>query len=566
MSVRNVKRLGELLLEAGLVTPQQLVDLLEQQRKIGHRLGAIVVEEGLASQTEVDALLRQQMSQLEVQLAAEEIDPEVPKVIEESVARRHRLIPYRRENGRLLVAMVNPTDIVAIDDVRIASGMTVEPVRAAQSDVMTAIDKYYRNLNTAKAIEEFRRQQTRDATAERDVDQEALLGISNAPLVRFVDSLIRQAISLKASDIHIEPFEHRLRIRFRTDGDLREVMAPDIASHGGIVTRIKIMSDMNIGEKRLPQDGRVNYVVNGREVDMRVSIMPTAFGEKVVIRLLDRGEALMTKEQLGFTQDNLRLLDQMMRYPYGCILVAGPTGSGKTTTLYVMLEQLNDTRRNILTIEDPIEYRIEGVNQSQVHVKAGLTFASGLRSMLRQDPDIIMVGEIRDTETAQIAVRAAITGHLVLSTIHTNDAASTVTRLTDMGVEPFLISSALVGVIAQRLVRKVCPNCRRAYKANAAERRLLQVQDSREITLFRGTGCPMCGGTGYKGRTAIAEVMPFSKAIKEIVGNNQDTETIRQKALDEGMVTMQQHATRLVLEGVTSIDELARNIFTLDQE
>lgn len=378
------------------------------------------------------------------------------------------------------------------------------------------------------------------------------------PAVRFVNSIIEQAIKNRASDIHIEPTEKDLRIRFRIDGQLTEAMRTIKSTHAPVVTRVKIMANMNIAERRLPQDGRFDFTTGGKNIDIRVSSLPTVFGEKLVLRLLDKENFIMTKEQLGFEEEDLVLFDKLIKRPNGIVLLTGPTGSGKTTTLYAMLRELNKPNVNIITVEDPVEYSLEGINQVQVNEKAGLTFATALRSILRQDPDIIMIGEIRDTETAEIAIRSAITGHLVLSTLHTNDAAGAVTRLIDMGIEPYLVSSSVVGVIAQRLARKICDNCRISYKASKGEKELLGISENEDITLYKGRGCPVCNKTGYRGRIPIYEIMTVTSDIRELINAKVSSDVIGAQAVKNGMKTLRESAKRLVLQGKTTIDEMIR--------
>lgn len=564
MPIKSSRRLGDLLLDAGLISKEQLDRILLIQRRTNRRIGEIVVDEGLAEEQDIIDLLKVQMGIERVELEKLTIDPEIPMLITENLARRYNLIPIRMEGGRVTVAMDDPMNIVALDDVRIATGMAVEAVIASKSEITSAIDRFYRRQNTERAIEEFKQQYQDDLTPQDQLDEESMMKVNSAPMVRFIDSLIKQAITAKASDIHIEPYEKNVRIRFRVDGDLQEVFAPEKTSHSAIVTRIKIMGKMDIAEKRIPQDGRVNHTIDGRSVDMRVSTLPTAYGEKAVIRLLDTGGQVLTKEQLGFSPYDMKVFEKLIQYPYGIILVTGPTGSGKTTTLYAILSELNKIDRNIITVEDPIEYRMNGVNQVQVNPKAGLTFAAGLRSILRQDPDVIMIGEIRDAETAQIAVRAAITGHLVLATIHTNDTASTVARLVDMGTEPYLISGALVGIQAQRLLKKICKECKTSYLASEEEKRVLGEPFDKDLILHKGAGCPVCNGTGYKGRTSVVEIMPVNLEIKELINRHASTEELRQCAAKNGMISLRQNAIQLVKQGVTTFDEMLRSTYTLD--
>lgn len=557
-------RLGDLLLNAGKITSEQLDLVLSIQRRTNQKIGEIIVSEGLVSQEDIYETLKIQVGIKSVDLEKETIDPDIPKLITENIARRYPLIPIKYEDGKVLVAMDDPLNIVALDDVRIATGLEVKPVIASREEIYTAIEKHYRKQSTEKAIEEFKKQYQDTSTSWDQMDEEAMLKVNSAPMVRFIDSLISQAVTAKASDIHIEPFEKSVRIRFRVDGDLTETISSEKNSHSAIVTRIKIMGKMDIAEKRLPQDGRANYFIDGRTIDMRLSTLPTTYGEKVVIRLLDTGGHILKKEELGFNPYNLRVFEKLIQHPYGIILVTGPTGSGKTTTLYAILNELNKINRNIITVEDPIEYRLNGINQVQVNPKAGLDFAVGLRSILRQDPDIIMIGEIRDAETAHIAVRAAITGHLVLATVHTNDTASTIARLVDMGIEPYLLSGALVGIQAQRLLKKICPECKAGYEASEDEKLMLGMPADETLQLYKGLGCPICNQTGYKGRTSVVEILPVTQEIKEMVNHRASNEMIRQHAIGQGMLSLRQNAIELVKQGVTTYNEMMRATYTLE--
>ncbi|SES71579.1 type II secretion system protein E (GspE) [Natronincola peptidivorans] len=556
----KVQKLGDLLVSSNYISHQQLQEALRLQKDTGEKLGEILIRQKIITEKQIIEVLEFQLGIPHVVLDNYYIEPEIPRLISEKLARRHSLIPIKKERGKLVVAMVDPLNIFALDDIRISTGYDVEAVIATENDVITAIGIYYEKENTEQALEEF--QENFSAQAIEDLDEEILAQINNAPVVKLVNSIIRQAIKLNASDIHIEPGERHLRIRFRVDGDLQEIMTIAKTSHSAVVTRIKITAKMNIAEKRLPQDGRVETGVDGRDIDMRISVLPTVYGEKIVIRLLDRSGVILSKNELGFIEENLHTFEKIIQNPHGIILVTGPTGSGKTTTLYAVLKDLNRTDKNIITVEDPVEYRLEGINQSQVNVKAGLTFANGLRAILRQDPDIVMIGEIRDSETAQIAIRAAITGHLVLSTLHTNDTTATVTRLVDMGIEPYLISSSLVGVVAQRLVKMICKNCRVSYIGNSNEQQILNIQHP--PTLYKGEGCNFCNHTGYKGRTPIHEILPISQRIKSSIDLRQSSETIKKIAIEEGMITLKQNAVDLVKRGITTIDELIKVTYSLD--
>jgi len=456
--------------------------------------------------------------------------------------------------------MADPLNIFAIDDIKIATGLEIIPAISTRQNIENAINRYYGSESAENAIEEFKREYHMPDLEELDAQTSS--DISNAPMVRLVNSFIKQAVKLNASDIHLEPYDKTLRLRFRIDGDLQEIMSIAKSTHQAIISRIKILGNMDIAEKRIPQDGRIEMVVDNRNIDMRISILPTVYGEKIVIRLLDRSNFAFSKDQLGFTEYNLKKFEEIIKYPHGIILVTGPTGSGKTTTLYSALKELNKISRNIITIEDPVEYRLEGINQVQVSNKAGLTFASGLKAILRQDPDIVMIGEIRDAETAQIAVRAAITGHLVLSTMHTNDTASTVTRLTDMGIEPFLVSSSVVGVVAQRLVKKICPQCRETYHPTSIDKKILDIEEN--VLLHRGKGCTNCNYTGYKGRQAVQEIMPIDETIRALIDERASIDKIRKTALEKGMTSLKENCKHLMFKGITTVDELARIAYGLE--
>ncbi|MBG0764378.1 MAG: type II/IV secretion system protein, partial [Tissierellales bacterium] len=476
-------------------------------------------------------VLEDQMGIESFNMKEEVIEPEIPRLITENLARRYTVLPVKIVDNKLKVAMYDPLNIFAIEDIEIATGLKIKPVLAPKKDIMGAIDQYFGKQTAEKAVEDFVKQYNEGR--ETSLDEETLEAIKNAPVVRLVNSIIKQALKSRASDIHIEPLEDTLRIRFRIDGQLQEIMSPSKNTLSAIVTRIKIIAGLNIAEKRQPQDGRVQMEIDGRNIDLRISILPTVHGEKIVIRLLDSANALLTKEQLGFTEENLKLFNSILDIPNGIILVTGPTGSGKSTTLYSILNDFNTINTNIVTVEDPVEYKLDGVNQVQVNIKAKLTFANGLRSILRQDPDIIMIGEIRDAETAEIAVRAAITGHIVLSTIHTNDAPSTIMRLVDMGIKPFLITTSVKGIVAQRLAREICNGCKTSYTITPEEKDILGVDE--DIILYKGEGCQKCYNTGYKGRTAVNEIMKVTGTIRNLVDKDATTDEIREAALKEGM-------------------------------
>lgn len=557
--VKKKMRLGDILVSSGIINNEQLESALIIQKQKGLKLGETFIEEKILTEDQILGVLEFQLGIPYIDLNKYYIDPKAPKVISESLAAKHNLIPISMVKGKLMVAMSDPLDIVAIDDVKLSTGFEIEVAISSKNDIKKAISTYYDSSELAeKAVEEFKAQ-TIMRQAEEETENEDIV---NAPMVRLVNTIISQAVRSKASDIHIEPFENIVRIRYRVDGELREVMSPAKTTHSALVTRLKIMGKMDISEKRIPQDGRVEAVIEGMFIDMRISVLPTVYGEKVVIRLLDRNSIVVTKEELGFTPHNLLLFDKIIKAPEGIILLTGPTGSGKTTTLYTILKELNQINKNIITVEDPVEYRLEGVNQVQVNAKAGLTFASGLRSILRQDPDIVMVGEIRDAETAQIATRAAITGHLVLSTLHTNDTAGTVSRLIDMGIETFMVASSVMGIIAQRLVKKICSKCKEEHMALPEEMSALAITEP--IKLYKGRGCNFCSGSGYSGRTAIHEILVMDRDIRQLISQNENSDKVKDMARSKGMKTLNESCRELVLDGITTVDQLVKITYSVD--
>lgn len=548
------KQLGEMLVEYGLVEPEKLEEALEIQSKTGEKLGKVLKDMGAVSKQELIEILGIQLGIPQVNLQRYLIDPTAVKTIPESLARRLKAVPVKKEEGHLVVAMSNPLDIFAIDDIRLTSGLNVKPVLADEDDILAVINQYY---TMKESIEQVLDELA--AFGENNVEvavENELEASERAPVVKLVNSIIQQGIRTGASDIHIEPGEDIVKIRYRIDGVLHETMKYPKHLHSPVVARIKIISNLDITIKRLPQDGRKKFEFDHTNVDLRISTLPTVHGEKVAIRILDRDKYFMKLENLGFSPENLAEYRKIINYPYGMILVSGPTGSGKTTTLYSTLHELDITGKNIVTIEDPVEYMLEGINQVQVQPKIGLTFAEGLRSILRQDPNIIMVGEIRDTETADIAIRAALTGHLVLSTIHTNDSASAVTRLIEMGVEPFLIASSVIGVVAQRLVRKICPECKIEYDADDKE--LLSLGIGGPQKLNKGKGCSFCNNTGYRGRVAIYEVLKILKDHRRLIINKASADKIKELSIKNGMKTLKENGVGLVLRGVTTVEEILK--------
>ena len=478
------------------------------------------------------------------------INQKVVNMIPGYMAKKYKSIPIGIINGKLVVAMVDPLNFYARDDIELFTKMRLEIVISSKTETITMIDKYFSDESSKKILEEFEEYKILDKTNELDGDFE----VNSAPIVRLLNSIIEQALINKASDIHIEPFLDYLRVRVRIDGDLIEIMRLPKDNLSAIVTRIKIIAGCNIGEKRVSQDGRIDANIFGRQIDMRISILPTVYGEKTVIRLLDKSGFNYSKENLGLSKNNLKKFNTIISKPYGIILVTGPTGSGKTTTLYSILKEFNTIDKNIITIEDPVEYKLDGVNQVQVNPKIGMSFASGLRSILRQDPDIIMVGEIRDAETAEIAIRASITGHLVLSTLHTNDSPSTVARLVDMGIEHYLVSSSIIGIISQRLLKVLCKNCKKSYQATNIEKEILGIDNNEILTLYKPFGCNSCNG-GYVGRIAVHEIMVMKSNIKNAIKEDVDTEKIKQEAIKNGMSTIFQESRELVIKGDTSLRE-----------
>jgi type IV pilus assembly protein PilB len=560
-TTRSAEQLEQLLVTRGLITEEALEEVRLQASQRNHSLGRVLIEMGIVGEAVLVSILAEQLGIDFVELTETHIDPSAVALLPESAARKHKCIPLRiEEDGRLTVAMVDPGKVVAKDDLRAITGRDPRVVVATKADVMGSINSHYRLDHVAETlVEEAAATQEADAKALEQVISEA--GSDDAPIIKLVNLLITQAVNDRASDIHIEPDERSLRVRYRIDGVLHEVMSPPKSVQAGITSRLKIMADINIAERRVPQDGRIGLVVQGKQIDIRVATLPTVHGEKIVMRLLDKSSVLLKLDDLGFSPENMHRFEESYTKPYGMILVTGPTGSGKSTTLYATLNIKNTTDVNIITVEDPVEYRLGGTNQVQINPKAGLTFASALRSILRADPDIVLVGEIRDRETAQIAVESALTGHLVLSTLHTNDAPSALTRLTEMGIEPFLVASALDCVVAQRLARKLCDKCKVAYVPDAAELEAVRFAFDPEDempTLFRPAGCGACGNTGYRGRMALHEVMAVTEELERLVAEKASSEDIAKVARAQGMTTLRADGMQKVRAGSTSIEEILR--------
>lgn len=557
-------KIGEILVKEGYISQEKLDLALEKQKKSGDKIGEILVKDGFITQEDICRALEKRLGIKYIDLAKFIIDQDAVKKITETLARKHDLIPIALDENRLVVAMADPLNIYAIDDVMYHAGMEIIPAIAVENQVRKAIGTYYGEEKANEAVEEFKRQYSdtdEDDTIRSEVEDITL----TSPIVKLLNTVFEQAVRSRVSDIHIEPQEDFIRVRYRRDGQLEEVFRYDVALLAAMIVRIKIISEMNIAEKRKPQDGRFSVMVDNLEYDMRVSCLPTIYGEKVVIRIIDKKGLLKRKEDLIRYDSDLDKFDSIIKNSYGMVLITGPTGSGKSTTMYSMIGELNTQSVNIVTVEDPVEASIAGINQVHVNAKAGLDFTSALRSFLRQDPDIIVVGEIRDKETVEIAVRAAITGHLVVSTLHTNDAPSSITRLLDMNIEPFLIGASLVGIIAQRLVRKICDECKDEYIPTPTELNMVKdIADIEHTHFYKGKGCHVCNYTGYRGRVGVYEIMPITPAVKDLINRSATTDEIRDAAVSEGMNTLKMYCTRLVVEGITTLEELIRIAYALE--
>jgi type IV pilus assembly protein PilB len=585
-------RIGELLLKEKRITPAQLQEALNYQKTNGGKLGLNLVKLGFVRDDEITALLSKQYGVPSINLGEFEIDPGIIKLIPAETAHKYQVVPLSRSGTTLTIAMTDPTNVFAMDDIKFMTGFNVEPVVASEAGVLNAIAKYYSspavrgNGNTGngqvagdvasvnslemvtKALEESSAIADDDVEVLEELEQIDVASLERqggeAPVIRLVNLMLMSAIQKGASDIHIEPYEKEFRVRFRIDGILYNVMSPPMKFRDAITSRIKIMSKLDIAEKRLPQDGRIKirFTDNGstKEIDFRVSCLPTLFGEKIVLRLLDKDKLMLDMTKLGFEPDSLRKLETAISKPWGMVLVTGPTGSGKTNTLYSSIAKINTPETNIMTAEDPVEFNLAGVNQVQVRENIGLTFAAALRSFLRQDPNIILVGEIRDFETAEIAVKAALTGHLVLSTLHTNDAPSTINRLMNMGIEPFLVASSVNLICAQRLVRRICTNCKTDHPlpAPALVEAGFTPEEAKKVVPKKGAGCEQCNNTGYKGRVGLYEVMEISEELREMILVGASSLELRRKAIEEGMITLRRSGLQKVMDGITTIEEVAR--------
>jgi type IV pilus assembly protein PilB len=551
-----VGQLGDILLSEGLVTPEQLTVALEEQGRLGRPLGRVLIDAKVLTESQLVRALATQIGLRFVDLSDFAVDGSAVALVSAAVCRRHNALPIGYEDGRLLVAMADPANVFAVDDIRSLTGMEVKPVVATRSDVGNAIKRFHRadgDLDDLTLAMD---------SSDIDDDLSNVRAVTeDAPIVKFVNLLISQAIQDRASDIHIEPAERDLRVRFRIDGVLHEVMRSPKNIQSGVTSRLKIMADINIAERRIPQDGRLSVAIEGKKVDLRVATLPTVWGEKVVLRILDNSTARLDLTDLGFSAENYSRFRESYLKPYGMILVTGPTGSGKSTTLYATLNIVSTVDKNCITVEDPVEYRLPGINQVQTNNKAGLTFATALRSILRSDPDVVLIGEIRDHETAHIAIEAALTGHLVLSTLHTNDAPSAVTRLVEMGIEPFLVGSAIDCVLAQRLARKLCVRCKEAYVPTVEQLKQARFDwpaGKPPPTIYRPVGCPTCSKTGYHGRVALHEVMVVSEDIERMAVEHASAAAINDVACAQGMITLRNDGLGKVLTGITAIEEILR--------
>ncbi|MDY3991318.1 MAG: ATPase, T2SS/T4P/T4SS family [Lachnospiraceae bacterium] len=565
---RQRLKIGDLLLNAGVINEQQLqkaLDYSKEQRQKGNakRLGDCLRELGFVTDRQVAEALASQLNLQLVDLQGFTLSKQMQELIPGSTLRKHSVLPLGydpKDPQAVFLAMSDPLDIVAIDDVEIITNCRVEQCVATQTEIQAILDRYFGSEEAMSAAEKFSKQRQERIQADREVEERAERELANAPIVQLVRTIVEQAVRSRASDIHIDALEREVRIRFRIDGVLVEKLRYDISILAALSTRIKIVSGLDIAERRRPQSGRMTATVDDVEYDIRVEILPTSFGEKIVMRLARANALTRDKSELGIQPYEMKKFDRILKHPNGIILVTGPTGSGKSTTLYTALSELNTPEVNILTVEDPVEANIPGINQVQVNPKAGLTFASALRSFLREDPDIIMVGEIRDTETAQIAVQASITGHLVVSTVHTNGSAATITRLEDMGIESYLLADSITGIIAQRLVRRLCPDCKETRYADEVEMKLLGLegQKPRKICVPHPGGCPKCNGTGYYGRIGIYEIMEMTSHLKQIVAKSLGTKELEEEARKEGLRTLRDNAAAYVLDGMTSISEMLK--------
>ena len=556
-------KLGDILVREGLISVEQLKRALQEQKTTGMRLGYTLVKLGFIEETEVTKTLARQYRMPAVDLSRFEVDPKMLKLIPADIAVKHTVLPLKREGRTLTVAIADPNNVAAIEDIKFITRMDVFPVVAGEYTLRNAIERHYQQSDAQlqsllKSVEDAEELEVVEEEREAEVSAQDLA--EDAPVVKLINGLLTDAVKRGASDIHVEPFEHEVRVRYRVDGALQEVMKPPVKMRAALTSRIKIMAQLNIAERRVPQDGRIKLKMGPRVIDFRVSTLPVLFGEKIVLRILDKGNLTFDLTKFGFEEKAQEDLFRAISNPYGMVLVTGPTGSGKTTTLYSALSKINTIEVNIMTAEDPVEYNLMGINQVLVRNEVGMTFAAALKAFLRQDPNIIMVGEIRDLETGSIAIKAALTGHLVLSTLHTNDAPSTVTRMLDMGIEPFNVASAVNLIVAQRLVRRICSNCKAECQYSAEELHSLGItpQEAHGITFYKGEGCDTCNGTGYKGRQGLYEVMSMSSTLRRLVLKGGSTEELQQAAVQEGMLTLRMDGMVKIKRGVTTLEEIVK--------
>ncbi len=553
------KRLGDLLVDIGVITQEQLNITLASQKESKKRLGEALIAEGFLTEAQLIEALEMQLGIEFVDLGNYIIDSSMSHTVPKSIARKYGVVPVRKDRNNLYLAMSDPLNFKAIEEARAATRLRVTPMIATVEGIDRAIQTLYGSEGVSRAIEEMKRTARTPAAEElapasTTVDDDT----QSAPTVRLVNSIIERAVSERASDIHLEPHEDELLVRMRVDGLMRDILNVPKNLQSAVISRLKVMGSMDISEKRIPQDGRANITIKQKDIDLRMSTLPTLFGEKLLIRLLDKDAQFLDKDSIGLGGHDAQWYDDLLRAKSGVILIAGPTGAGKSSTMQTMIRQLNTRSVNLISLEDPVEYQIKGVNQVQINDKVGMTFASGLRAILRQDPDIIAVGEIRDGETADIAMRAAITGHTVLSTIHTSDTVAAVDRLLDIGVEPYLISGAVRGILSQRLVRRICPHCREEYTPDPEELEQIGLRNEAGHTFYHGKGCPMCFHTGYHGRTGVFEVLKITPALRRAILERSPREKLRQLALESGYVPLERNAVRMVLEGVTTVEETLR--------
>ena len=555
------KMIGNILVENGLITEEQLAQALADQKISKEKLGRILVRRGHITDDQLMEVLEFTLGIPRVQISRMEISPEIVKLLPTNMISKHHILPLTVNQGRMTLIMADPLNFQAIDEVRIVTGMDVVPVMASERELESAIQQYTALQVDSKMEKLLGELSHYNYGAVVETETPGVELADDAPVIRMVNSLLKQAVQGGASDIHIEPLEHDVRVRFRIDGELWEVLALPKKSFPATVSRIKIMGNLDISEKRIPQDGRTRLIIDGREIDFRISTLPSIHGEKIVLRILDRTNAIMSLKKLGFSPDNENKIQSLIKRPHGMVIVTGPTGSGKTTTLYSVLTELNDPNRNIITLEDPVEYSLPGITQVQINTKAGLTFPAGLRSILRQDPDVIMVGEMRDGETAGLGVRAALTGHLFFSTLHTNSAAGTVARMVNMGIENYLLSSSLAGVVSQRLIRRLCKNCCQPYELDEETAVQLNMTDYTGKQFFAPVGCNMCRQSGYSGRLALHEVMMIGPEMRKAITNNiQSEDELEEIAISEGMITMSRDGIYKAYEGLTSLQEVMKGV------